>query len=119
MKKLLFSLLVLSIVLGSGCAQRAASIEPTHISTKKYEKLSCKQLKEEFIKVDKRLALVSALQDEAAEKDAASLTVWIIGFGYMPRGVDREEEVGKLKGESKAIKDIAEKKNCSFAASMH
>ena len=117
MNKILFSLSVI-VLFSVGCTQRADWIEPTDVPTTKYEKLSCKQLKEEVIKVNETLAVVSAQQDANADKYATAQLFNMMGFFVVDYGGDIEEIVAKVKGEHAALKKVATKKNCSFADDM-
>jgi len=121
MKNKIVELAVVStIVLISGCAQTAESIKPAHVSPLTYEKYGCPQLKIEAIRVHNTLAVISIQQNKKAENDAISLGTYILtgGLYIQSMGVDQEENIAKLKGQYVAIKDIATKKNCSFAADM-
>lgn len=120
MRKLLISLSALIVLLVSGCTKHASQIEPADISHIGYEKLSCKQLKKEFIEVDKRLAVVSIQQDKAADKYTAGALLMSATGIFNPYLVDVDQEalVGKLKGEEEAIKNVAIKKRCKFATTL-
>jgi len=117
MKKMI-SILVTIAFLGVGCTQKADWIEPAYVPPTKYEKLSCKQLKEEIIKVNNTLAIVSARQDANAAKYATAQLMNMIGFFVVDYGGDEEDTVARIKGEYEALKDVSVKKNCSFAADM-
>ena len=108
------------VILISGCAQTAESIKPAHVSPLTYEKYGCTQLKDEAIKVNNTLEHISVQQNEKAKNDAKSLGTYIItgGLYIQSMGVDQEESIVNLKGQSIAIKDVATKKNCDFVASM-
>ena len=118
MKKLLIiELLVLFFI--SGCAKKADSIKPTYVSPIEYNDLSCKELKKELIKVNQTLTDLSAKQDEDSEKENTfAMAVLMIGFISIDVDGPQEAEIGRLKGRSETIKDVAAKKNCSFAAGM-
>lgn len=113
---------VASIILMSGCSQKADSIKATYVSPLPYEKHSCKQLKDEVIRVNKRLAEISGQQADVANKDAVVMGVGLVIFWpallLMAQGEDQKAEIGNLKGQYNTLRDVAAKKNCDFAASM-
>jgi hypothetical protein len=121
MKKTII-LFVSVALLGTGCAQKADSIKATYVSPITYEKLSCNQLKDEVIRVNKRLTEVSGQQAEVADKDAVVMGVGLVVFWpalfLMAQGEDQKNEIASLKGQYETIRDVAVKKNCSFAAGM-
>ena len=117
MKKMIIILGILALV-SVGCTQKADWIEPSDVSTLEYEKLSCKQLKEEIIKVNETLAVVSAQQDANANKYATAQLFNMMGFFVVDYGGDIEDTVARVKGEYEALKEVSTKNNCSFAAGM-
>jgi len=122
MKKNIMGLAAISIiVLMSGCAQKADSIKATYASPLPYEKHSCKQLKNEVIRVNKKLAEISGQQAATADKDAVVIGVSVLFWPallLMAQGEDQKVEIASLKGQYDTIRDVAAKKNCDFAASM-
>ena len=116
MKKMISVLGVIAF-LSIACTRRADQIEPADISYIGYESLTCKELKEEFIKVNKGLAVASTQQDSLVEKNAFGMTMLAVGILLIPSG-DQKVTIKLLKGEYKAIKEVATKKNCSFVADM-
>ena len=121
-KKIVGLVVVASSVIMSGCAQKADSIKSTYVSPVGYEKLSCVKLKEEVFRVNKRLATISQEQANVADKDAVTMAVGLVVFApallFMAQGEDQKAEIGNLKGQYDTIRDVATKKNCSFAAGM-
>lgn len=115
-----------------------------YISPTKYKKLSCKQLHEQIIKIDKRLnAKLEIKADEESDKALAML--FIVPFGLLTtagvpliapktdaaketergrkevekkRIAEYKSEVKRLKGEYESLRNLAIKKNCSFADDM-
>ncbi|MDQ1338338.1 MAG: hypothetical protein QG617_1305 [Campylobacterota bacterium] len=116
------SVIVASVILMSGCSQKADSIKATYASPLPYEKHSCKQLKDEVIRVNKRLSEISGQQADVANKDAVVMGVGLVIFWpallLMAQGEDQKAEIGNLKGQYNTLRDVAVKKNCDFAASM-
>lgn len=121
MKKMISTVGAIAL-LTTGCAQKADSIKATYTSPLQYEKYSCNQLKNEVLRVNKRLAEISGQQAEVANKDAAVMAVGLVVFWpalfFMAQGEDQKAEIGSLKGQYDTIRDVATKKNCDFAAGM-
>jgi hypothetical protein len=121
-KKIGIAMIMASVILVSGCAQKADSIKATYVSPIGYERLSCNQLKDEVLRVNKRLSIISGEQASVANKDAVTMGVGVLLFPpallFMAAGDDQKAEIGNLKGQYDTIRDIATKKNCSFAAGM-
>ena len=46
------------------------------------------------------------------------LVVFWPALFFMAQGDDQKAEIGNLKGQYETIRDVAAKKNCSFAAGM-
>ena len=120
MKVLFISTVVLLFM--TGCAQKSSGIKATYVSPVKYEKYSCKQLREEVYRVNNRLAIISGEQDETADKDAIVMGVGLVLFApalfFLAEGEDQKSEIGQLKGNYNSIRATAQRKKCSFAASM-
>lgn len=92
----------------SGCAQKAANIEPSAISTSKYSSWSCSQLVREKAFTDTALIRKSSAQDKAAQNDA--VMVFLIGVPTSGGGIPGE--VARLKGEQEAIRKAIIMKRC-------
>jgi len=93
------SLALLAAVLIVGCAPRAASIAPSHVSTAYYSGWSCERLLDEHAKVTDTLIHANAAQDRASNRD--TLTVIFLGAPLSAGGI--KGEVARLKGEEIAI----------------
>ena len=113
---------VMGLILGSGCAQKADTIKATYVSPLTYSKYSCSQLKNEVIRVNKRLSVISGEQAKVADKDAVTMGVGVLLFPpallFMAAGDDQKAEIGNLKGQWDTLRDVSAKKNCAFAAGM-
>lgn len=113
--------IAIGMIIG-GCSQKADSIKATYVSPMGYESKSCKQLREEVIRVNKRLSVISGEQAQVADKDAVTMGVGVLLFPpallFMAQGEDQKAEIGNLKGQYDTIRDVATKKNCSFAPGM-
>jgi hypothetical protein len=115
-------IIALSIFIMAGCAQKADSIKASYVSPIAYEKLSCKKLEEEVIRVNTRLSKISEEQVETANKDAVVVGVGVVVFWpallLLAAGEDQKNEIANLKGQYDTIRKVAAKKGCQFAASM-
>ncbi len=106
----------------AGCAQKTGQIKATYASTMKYQKYSCNQLGSEITSITQRARIISKQQNKTATKDAIVMTVGLVVFApallFMAAGEDQKVEIGRLKGEYNAIRDVALQKNCKFARHM-
>lgn len=114
-------IIAMTLIIG-GCAQKAESIKATYVSPLGYQQLSCDELKEEVLRVNKRLYAISRQQSKVANKDALSIGAGALIFPpailLMALGDDQKAEIGNLKGQYDTIKDVATDKNCSFVPAM-
>jgi len=123
MNKTILTIGVISIsLLIGGCAQKAESIKATYVSPIAYQNLSCDELKEEVLRVNKRLHTISRQQSKVANKDALSLGTGALVFPpallLMALGDDQKAEIANLKGQYDTIKNVATDKNCTFVPAM-
>jgi len=122
MDKKLLTIIIGGVLLTTGCAQKADSIKSTYVSPMTYSGKSCKQLRNEVIRVNKRLTIISGQQADVAEKDAVVMGVGLVVFWpalfFMAQGDDQKAEIGNLKGQYETIRDVAGEKGCDFAAGM-
>ena len=118
-KKFLFSFIVVS-VLFSGCAQKADSIKATYVSPLTYSGKSCTQLRNEVIRINNRLMVISGQQDKTANKDMVVGVVGAVVFWpalfLLAAGEDQKAEIANLKGQYEAIEKVARQKGCRFIA---
>jgi hypothetical protein len=116
MKKIVAGFLSLAL---ASCASHASSVEPRYVSPTVYENWSCKQLEDERQRLSSEARRIAGLQDENADADAAMMGVGLILFWPALIGLaateDREEELGRLKGEYNAADQAARHKTCSLA----
>lgn len=118
--KKMFCILIVILFL-SGCAKKAADINPHYISPLTYNHYSCDQIKQELIRVNNRVMEVTGKQDDAANKDAAALAVGMVLFWpalFFMVGGDKKEELGRLKGECEALEKCAIEKECDISAQL-
>ena len=110
------------LLIMSGCAEKASKIKATYVSPLKYEKHSCNRLRDEVIRINEELLVISGQQDEKSESDAVAMGVGLVLFWpalfFLASGEDQKVEIGRLKGEYNAIKDAAYRKKCKFASQM-
>ena len=98
-----------------GYSSMAKDMEDIYIFPTEYEKLSCKQIKEESIKVNKEIDKLS--NEKVKEITAGMLIIFFSGGMYGP---DLSETPMKTlrKEEYESLKKLAIEKNCSFADDM-
>jgi hypothetical protein len=109
MKKLLALGLVFASI--SACAEKPENIAPAYVSPTTYQALSCKQLRNEAIRVDNALAQKSAQQQKARNND----TVGVILIGLPTSslsGGNVAAEIAALKGQKKTLEQSQNQKNC-------
>ena len=106
----------------SGCAQKASKIDAAYVSPLKYNNKSCRQIKNEVIRVNEKLVRISAKQDKASTNDAVAMGVGLVLFWpalfLLATTDDEKEEISRLKGEYTALKEAAAHKRCRFVSEM-
>ena len=122
MKKILATLCLVSFMpIITGCSKTAKNISPTYVSPLQYQHYSCDQIRQELLRVNRRVLEVSGQQDNAAGKDAVALGVGLVVFWpalFFMIGGDKKEELARLKGEYEAIESAAIEKECNVAAEI-
>jgi len=67
MKKILATLCLVSFMpIITGCSKTAKNISPTYVSPLQYQHYSCDQIRQELLRVNRRVLEVSGQQDNAA-----------------------------------------------------
>ena len=117
------SLIAISVLLLlSGCAQKASKIKASYVSPLKYEKYFCINIKDEIIRVNRRLTIISGEQNKQSNNDVVTMAVGLTLFPpvlfMFAVGEDQEIEIAKLKGDYNVLRDVAHHKNCKFASQM-
>jgi len=114
------SVIVLSVAtaLLAGCAQKSEKIEAAYVSPLPYEKLSCRQIKDEAQRVATRSGEVMGIQNQKAQNDAvatgvAVVLLWPAAF-FIKGDKETATEVANLKGQMNALREVSEKKNCGI-----
>jgi hypothetical protein len=111
---------IASTVAFAGCATQPANIQPTYVSSMKYDAADCRQLGREAEEVAARLQETTGTLQTKANGDAALVTVGAIIFWpallvlAATGGKPEEAEVGRLKGEIVAIARAAKAKGCDI-----
>ena len=101
-----------------GCATKSENISAAYVSPLQYQAYTCDQLRQELIRVKRKVLEVSGQQDHEATKDAVAFTVGMVLFWpalFFMIGKDKKAELSNLKGEYDAIENMAIQKNCELA----
>lgn len=104
------------LALASGCASSTKNIDSSYVSPLKYQKYSCDQLREEYVRLQQKSLSVFKEQDDTASNDALATGVGLILFWpalFLIDSDDQKEEVARLKGELEAVETSSIEKNCS------
>ncbi len=103
--------LILPLAILASCAKRPDAIVPVDIPMGAYTNLSCKELDQELLKEQLKLAAVSKEQNQAATGDAVG--VFLIGVpASSVFGGDKEGDVAVAKGKVQAIENARMSKGC-------
>ncbi|MBE9528493.1 MAG: metal ABC transporter ATP-binding protein, partial [Proteobacteria bacterium] len=120
--KVVVSLVLCSFLLGPiGCATPPDKISATYVSPLQYSSYNCNQIGEEFLRVNRKVAEVSGVQQKEANKDKLAMGVGLVVFWpalFFMMGDDKKEELARLKGEFEALEHTAIKKECSLVAEL-
>ncbi|GFO75667.1 hypothetical protein BPLS_P3010 [Bathymodiolus platifrons methanotrophic gill symbiont] len=101
-------IILVTMIILSGCAKHAIDISPAAISTSRYSGWNCNKLSKELSFVEGAVTRVSAEQDEAADHDA--LMVFLIGVPTSGGGV--KGQVADLKGQAIALHGAQMEMDC-------
>ncbi len=86
-----------------------------------YDHLNCNQIRQEMQRVSRHVHEVTGQQQGEATGDAVALGVGLVLFWpalFFMIGDDKEEELGRLKGEYDALEQAAITKECNVAAEV-
>lgn len=111
----------LALLMLTGCATPPGKIDAAYVSPFEYSNLTCDQIREELIRVNRKLTEISGKQKSEANKDAVALGVGLIVFWpalFFMMGDDKKDQVARLKGEYEALEMVAIRKNCGFVAEL-
>src|SRR5208282_6879600 len=99
----------------SGCADHADKVQGTYVSPLQYQDYSCKQIRQEMMRVSRKVNEVSGVQDRQASDDSAAMGVGLVIFWpalFFLAGHDQHTEIAGLKGQYDALEQEAIQKNC-------
>jgi len=110
----------MSFFVGCAAATHPDKISATYVSPLEYQAYSCSQIRQELVRVNRKLLEVTGQQDKKADKDAS---LQIDALFFLPAlffmiGGDKKEELAKLKGEYEALESMALKKECNISAEL-
>lgn len=120
MRKTITALMLSSFLLAS-CASSADNISAQYVSPAQYQSYNCNQIRQEMQTVSRRVNEIAGVQDSQATKDSVALGVGLVLFWpalFFMIGKDKEEELGRLKGEYEALEKVAIQKECNVAAEI-
>ena len=106
-------LLILTFL--TACATPPDKISASYVSPLQYQGYTCNQIDQELIRVTNAVSEVTGQQEKEAGKDAAAMAVGLIIFWpalFFLIGEDKKVELARLKGEYRALQDIAKQKEC-------
>ena len=102
----------------AGCSSSANEIHPTYVSPLEYQKHSCRQISEEAIRISRRVAHLSGVQNDKADGDAVATGVALVLFwpaAFLIKGDGQTAaELGRLKGEFETLEKVSIRKKCNI-----
>lgn len=111
----------IAITFLTACASPPDKISAAYVSPLQYQSYTCDQIREEIMRVNRKLMEVSGAQKKEASKDAVAMGVGLVIFWpalFFLAGDDKKEELARLKGEYDALEQSAIQKNCSIASEI-
>ncbi len=114
-------LLSVSVLLFTMCSTSPDKIDATYVSPLQYSNYSCDQIRQELIRINRRVAELSGKQQKEATKDAVAMTVALVIFWpalFLLIGPDQKAEISRLKGEYEALETVAIEKSCGYAEEL-
>lgn len=115
-KKTVAAAIILSLL--QGCSTHSENIGASYVSPLEYHDHTCRQIRQELVRVNRKVLDVSGKQDREATKDAVAFGVGMLLFWpalFFMIGDDKKEELARLKGEYEALENTAIEKNCDVA----
>ena len=104
-------LILMLVVLGTGCASRPSDILPSYVSPLQYEKYDCEQISTEMERVNRRIAIVHDGQKHDRKVDKIKTGVGIVSFWptlfFIGGDKAMATEYAELQGEKEALEQIA------------
>jgi hypothetical protein len=103
----------------SACASLPESVGPRHVSTDRYDAYDCEQIRQEMARVDVEARKVAGVQGRLAVQDFVVFSAGA-ATGFWPAlfllaGDDKEDELGRLKGQQVALEKAAIAGHCPVA----
>ena len=101
------------------CADKSAKISATYVSPIKYSSFTCLQMEQEYGRILQESQMMNKQQDDIAGNDSVAMGVGLILFWpalFFIDSDDKKEEVGRLKGELRALDQSTIQKNCTVLA---
>jgi hypothetical protein len=115
------SIVVVLCFLLLGCATSSKDVSASYVSPLQYQNYSCEQLRQEYMRVNRRMLESAGRQDNKAHNDKVAMGVGLVLFWpalFFLAGDDHKEELARLKGECDAMESCAIQKNCTLAAEI-
>ena len=111
MKYHMLSIVALTLLTVSGCAQSPGSILPQYVSDATYRQLTCEQLADERSQIGTALVTASAQQEQARSNDVAGVIFVGLPLGSMS-GQNVAPMLALYKGQKIAIERQWRAKEC-------
>jgi hypothetical protein len=112
------AILLVSVVLGLGCAKRSQDVAAAYVSPLQYEQYNCSQLAAEASRISQRAAELAGVQDSKRTNDKIATAAAVIVFwpaAFFVGGDDAQTaELARLKGEFDALQQVSIKKSCGI-----
>lgn len=113
--------IVLTAFFVTACATPPDKISASYVSPLQYSAYSCDQIKQELLRVNRRVVEVTGAQQKHANNDAVAMGVGLVLFWpalFFLAGGDKKEELARLKGEYDALEQTAIQKDCVIATEL-
>ena len=105
----------------NGCSTNPDKISGTYVSPLQYQGSSCNQIRQEFMRVNRKILEITGKQRNESTKDKVALGVGLVLFWpalFFMIGDDKKDELARLKGEYEALERIAIQKECDIVAEL-
>lgn len=95
----------------AACAKSPESIPAAYVSPLSYENLECPQIADERQRIEQALASAEQQQRKARTNDTLGVIFLGVPVSTLSGG-NVADQVARLKGEQKTIRQVASQKNC-------
>ena len=102
----------------SNYEKKTSIVEPTYVSSVKFEKYSFTQISEEIEKINQRAPALATHLKDIDRRNRNIMTIGLISLLASAASEDERVELGKLNGEYNALKTVAKQKKCKFASTL-